>query len=69
MENLAQLLTGRPETLLQAIVIALCLFAAWISSRLAGPKIKAEDARRLVFPLSALAYTLIGKAVLKYLHH
>ena len=69
MENLAQLLTGRPETWLQAIAIALCLFAAWISSRLASPKIKAEDARRLVFPLSALAYTLIGKAVLKYPHH
>ncbi len=69
MDNLAQLLSGRPESVLQASVIAICLFAAWISSRLASPKINSEDARRLVFPLSALAFALIGKAVLKYPHH
>lgn len=69
MDNLAQLVAGHPESLLQAIVIAVCLFAAWISARLASPKIGTEDARRLVFPLSALAFALIGKAVLKYPHH
>ena len=69
MDNLAQLLSGRPESVLQASVIAICLLAAWISSRLASPKINSEDARRLVFPLSALAFALIGKAVLKYPHH
>ncbi len=69
MDNLAQLLSGRPESVLQASVIAICLLAAWISSRLASPKISSEDARRLVFPLSALAFALIGKAVLKYPHH
>lgn len=68
MENLAQLLHGKPEAVYQTLGILACVVVAWAASRLLWKRIASEDAKRLVFPLLALAFTLIGKAVFKEIH-
>ncbi len=68
MENLAQLLHGKPEAVSQALGILVSLVLAWAVSRLFRKKIASEDARRLVFPIAALAFILLGKAVFKETH-
>lgn len=68
MENLAQLLDGKSEAVYQAAGILFCLLLAGTFSRLLSPRIESDKARRLVFPLAALAFVLIGKALLKAIH-
>ncbi len=67
MEKLGQLLQGR-EAFSQIIAIALGLASAWMLFRLVQAKIASGSARRLPFPILALAFALIGKAVLRHFH-
>lgn len=78
MDNLAQLIQGKPESLQQILAIALSCLMAWALAHLVRAKIPPRNdawrigtgsARRLIFPLSALLFVLIGKAILKHLHH
>ena len=68
MENLAELLNGKPGTVYQIASLIFLVFSAWAASRIYHGKFGREGAKRLVFPFLALASILIGKAVLKELH-